>query len=242
MKIVAIIQARMGSERLPDKVMRHIGNDPVIGHVIKRVRKINNLNDIVVATTNLFEDQRIVDYCRDIDVNCYRGSSNNVLERFYRAALFSSADTVIRITADCPLLDPKVSFETLDLFLRKKSDYVSNVHPPTYPDGMDTEVFTFGSLEIVYKSANKDYQKEHVTPYIYENPDVFKIYNHQSKKDLSGFRFVVDNEDDFTFMQKIYEVYGNSFYTVDHENLVECLIQHPDLKSIKLSGRRNEKY
>ena len=230
----------MGSERLPNKVMKVVGDDTILGHVINRVVKIKQVSEIMVATTTLPEDQSIFDYCTNRNVKCYRGNSKNVLDRFYRAALATSAEAIMRITADCPVLDPDVSYKVLDLFLRKECDYASNVLPPTYPDGMDTEVFSFETLESAFRSSTNSYQKEHVTPYIYQNPHLFKILNLESEKDLSSFRLVVDTKEDFNFIKKIYEVLGDSFYTVNHKELIKFVTQHSDLKYIKLSSKRNE--
>ena len=230
----------MGSERLPNKVMEVVGDDTILGHVINRVIQIKQINEIVVATTTLPEDQSIFDYCTNRNVKCYRGNSKNVLDRFYRVALATSADAIMRITADCPVLDPGVSYKILDLFLRKECDYASNVHPPTYPDGMDTEVFSFETLQSAFHSSTDSHQKEHVTPYIYQNPHLFKILNLESEKDLSAFRLVVDTKEDFNFIKKIYEVLGDSFYTANHKEIVKFVTQHPDLKCITLSGNRNE--
>tara|TARA_Y100000590_G_C15662522_1_gene993237 strand:+ start:590 stop:1327 length:738 start_codon:yes stop_codon:yes gene_type:complete len=242
MKTVAIIQARMGSERLPGKVLKVLGTHSLLGHVIKRVKRIKKLDDLVIATTKLTEDKQIIKTALKYNVRYFRGSENNVLERFYQAAYDSSADVIIRITADCPLLDPSISEKVLFPILQKKYDYSCNTQPATFPDGMDTEAFTFETLKKVYYSSTEDYQKEHVTPLIYENPKTFNIYNYKSEKDLSKYRFVIDNEDDFHFLQSIYDILGNDFYEINHFELVKLIINNTKLNSIKLSGRRNEKF
>ena len=147
MNKVAIIQARMGSERLPGKVLKKIGNDTVLGHVINRVKKIKNIDNIVVATTKLKTDNKIEEYCTKSNVKFFRGDNKNVLKRYYDTAKYFSADIIIRITADCPLIDPELCYKTIKPILNNYYDYTSNIHPPSFPDGMDIEALTFKTLK-----------------------------------------------------------------------------------------------
>ena len=242
MNTVAIIQARMGSERLPGKVLKKIGNETVLSHVINRVTKIKHIDNVVVATTKLKTDNKIEEYCTKSNINFFRGDSENVLKRYYEAAKYFSADIIIRITADCPLIDPELCYKTIKPILNNYYDYTSNIHPPSFPDGMDIEALTFETLKKTFNESTKNHQKEHVTPYIYENPTKFKIFNYESIIDLSKFRFVIDNEEDYKVMQKIYKLLGKHFYDINYKELVKYKLTNKNLINVNLTGKRNESY
>ena len=174
-KVVAIIQARMGSTRLPGKVLLELAGRTMLGRVVRRVRLAGLVDEVVVATTNAPADDPIVDECRRLPVACFRGSEHDVVERYHRAAAAYRADVVVRITADCPLIDPEVTDHVIRAFLQHRPDYASNTLHRTYPRGLDTEVFTAAALARACHEASEPYQRTHVTPYIYQHPEYFRL-------------------------------------------------------------------
>lgn len=206
MKIVAIVQARMGSTRLPGKVMRTILDKPVILWDIDRISSSMSIDEIVIAIPygdeNDIIESTIKQYNRKIVI--IRGSENDVLDRYYKAAVQTKADGVIRITSDCPLIDPTVIDMVVNEFLNTDCDYCSNTLKLTYPRGMDTEIFTFKALERTWNEAKKDYEREHVTPYIREHPNIFKLHNVSNEEDLSRLRLTLDTKEDFELITHIY--------------------------------------
>jgi spore coat polysaccharide biosynthesis protein SpsF len=174
MKVVAIIQARMGSSRLPGKVLTDICGETMLARVVDRVRRSKLINEVMVATTDQAADDAIVAECKKFSVPVSRGDQDDVLSRYFRAAQLSKAEIVVRITSDCPLIDPEVVDKTIAAFLEKRPDYASNCLQRTYPRGLDTEVISFTALSRAWQIAHKSYEREHVTPYIIEHPEDFK--------------------------------------------------------------------
>lgn len=202
MKIVAIVQARLGSTRLPNKVMKEVNGIPLIQILLTRLSKSKKINQIILATSIKKENEPLVSFVEGLGYSVYRGSEQNVLERYYLAAKQSGADVVIRITGDCPLIDPAVVDEVITEFLNAGVDYSSNINPPTYPDGLDTEVFSFSALERAYLEATLDREREHVTPYIRES-STYKKSNVSFSEDHSAERWTVDEPADFQLITKI---------------------------------------
>ncbi|GAI87236.1 unnamed protein product, partial [marine sediment metagenome] len=190
MNIIAIIQARIGSTRLPRKVLMELEGKTVLEHVIERVKRSNLINDVVVATTILKDDLEIVKLCSNIGISVYCGSEENVLDRYYQTVRLFKAEHIVRITSDCPLMDPKIIDEAINLHLRKKADYTSNTIKETYPDGQDVEIFTFEALKKAWKNVNLASEKEHVTPYIRKNQS-FKIVSLEYEKNLFHKRWTL---------------------------------------------------
>lgn len=241
-KVVAIIQARMGSTRLPGKVMMNILDKPMLWHVISRVKHSNILNDIVIATTTLNEDKRILEFASEMGIKSYAGSKDDVLDRFYRAAMITNADVIVRITADCPLSDPKVIDEVVLFYLNNDFDYVSTSIEPTYPDGIDVEVFGFDVLKKAWNEAKLPSEREHVTPFIWKNPGIFKIQNYKYNENISYMRWSVDEKCDLEFIIEIYKkLYheGNIFYI---EDIIKILEKYPELMYMNRGIIRNEGY
>ncbi|TFH46832.1 MAG: acylneuraminate cytidylyltransferase [ANME-2 cluster archaeon] len=241
-KVVAIIQARMGSTRLPGKVMTEIAGKPMLYHVINRVMHAKELDDVVIATTNLKEDSQILDIAPEMGVRSYAGSENDVLDRYYQAAIISEADVIVRITADCPLADPIVIDKVVRYFLINDFDYVGTSIIPTYPDGIDVEVFSFTSLKKAWSEAKLSSEREHVTPYIWKNPNIFRIGNLKNYTNISYMRWSVDEQCDIKFVREIYyKLYneGEMFYMEDILNLLK---KHPELMDINNGIIRNEGY
>ena len=204
MKIVAIVQARMGSSRLPGKVMKEICETPLIELLLERLAKSKRIDQIILATSTAPGNKPLVDHVRGLGYMVFQGSENNVLERYYQAAKEAQADVVVRITGDCPLIDPKLVDKILAAYEEKAVDYMSNTRPPSYPDGLDTAVFSFASLVQCYQNASSDFEKEHVVPYIRESGE-FSLGNVSNPVDCSDQRWTVDELHDFEVVTNIFE-------------------------------------
>ncbi len=210
MKTVVIIQARTGSTRLPGKVLADIGGRTMLARVVRRTRRARRLDELVVATTERSADQAIVAECRALEVTVFRGSEADVLDRYFQAARQLGAEVVVRITSDCPLIDPGVVDRVLREFSAAAPDYASNTLKRTFPRGLDTEVMTFEALERAWCEAGEPYQRAHVTPYIYEHPTRFRVLSVTTDFDAGGHRWTVDTTEDLELVRAIYARFGNS--------------------------------
>lgn len=240
--IVAIIQARLGSTRLPGKTLMVIEGDSLLGHLVRRVKASKYVNSIIIATTTKEEDNAIVSFARNNNLEFYRGSEDDVLDRFYKTAIKYDVETIVRVTPDCPLLDPKIMDLVISQYIGGNYDFVCNTMPSTYPDGLDTEVFSFKTLERVWNEAKKPSEREHVTPYIYSHPELFKIYNCTNHINTSGMRWVVDEAADYKFIAEVYKRLhreGEIFYMDD---ILDLLSKHPELNDLNKNIKRNEGY
>lgn len=204
MKLVAIIQARMGSSRLPGKVLKDLGGKTVLARVVSRVRRVKPITEILIATSTASGDDAIVEECNRLAVNVYRGEEHDVLDRYYRAAVSVRAECVVRITSDCPLIDPEISTWVIESFLEKKPDYASNALERSFPRGLDTEVMAMAALQQAWREAREEYQRAHVTPYIYQNPAVFRILALKGNTDYSQHRWTLDTPEDLQFLQAVF--------------------------------------
>ncbi|MCR8744768.1 glycosyltransferase family protein [Romboutsia lituseburensis] len=233
-KVVAIIQARVGSTRLPKKVLKLLKGETVISHVVQRVRQCKCIDGIVIATSLLDKDLEIVEEAKNIGVSYFRGSEQDVLNRYYEASELINADIIVRITSDCPLIDPIVVDEIVKFYINNNYNIVTNAPADltkrTYPRGLDTEIFSFEVLKIANLYASKKYQREHVTPYIYENTD--KIYYYINKKDYSKYRWTLDTEEDFILISKIYDYFYKGEHNFYLDEIVKYMENNPDLYKI----------
>lgn len=222
-KITCIIQARTNSNRLPNKVLLKISNSPIIIHILNRVKKSNYIEQIILATTNNPNDQILLDIANDNQIISFKGNEFDVLDRFYNAAKEYDADPIIRITGDCPLIDPILIDKMLKFFLKNNFDYVSNTLERTFPDGLDVEIFTFATLKKAFSEATWISEREHVTSYIIKNPKLFKLFSYTNIKNLSHLRWCLDEESDYKMLQKIYQEFepGKFFSTTDVLKLLE---------------------
>jgi spore coat polysaccharide biosynthesis protein SpsF len=239
MKIVAIVQARMGSSRLPGKVLKEVAGKPVLWHLINRLRKSKLLNGIVIATTINEIDKPILKLADSMGIDTFSGSEMDVLDRYYQASTKFKADVICRITADCPVIDPRIVDKVIKHFLDGKYDVVFAAH---YPDGIDTEVISYGALEKAWKEARWASEREHVTPYVYKNPDLFRISEVKSEIDLSGYRCTLDENEDLCLIREIYSYLyreGDIFYL---EDILDLYQKYPHLKQINQKIKRNEGY
>jgi spore coat polysaccharide biosynthesis protein SpsF len=231
---IAVIQARMGSTRLRGKVAKHIEGMPMLWHVVNRLEHCLLLDKIVVATSDSEPDNAIEEFCDKYKIECFRGSENDVLDRYYRAAKAYGAGTVVRITADCPLIDPKVVDKTVSAYLSdsKKYDGASNIIKRTYPRGLDTEVVSFECLEKCCQRADKKHHREHVTTYIYENPSEFWLCSVEQDADLSSMRWTVDEEADLRLISEIYKRLYKKDGIFFMGDVLEVMNKEPELAAI----------
>jgi spore coat polysaccharide biosynthesis protein SpsF len=206
--IVAIIQARMRSSRLPGKTLMEIAGRPMLEWVIRRVKRSIQIDLVMVATTTDPSDDPIEVLCKKLETPVFRGSMNDVLDRYYQAAMQLQADIIVRITSDCPLIDPGLIDETIEVLIEKKADFACNRLPPpmkrTYPIGLDVEVVRFDALERAWQEANKNNEREHVMPYIYEEPGRFKVVKIDHAVDYGSMRWTVDTREDLEFVRQIF--------------------------------------
>lgn len=245
MRTVAIIQAHMGSIRLPGKVMKSLCGKSVLGHVIERVKACHLLDDIVIAATISSADDVIIAEAEKYRVKWFRGSEEDVLERYYLAAKEYEAETVVRITSDCPLFDTNVLTEMLQYFNSEqknglKIDYLSNTLTRSYPRGFDIEIFTFATLEKAFKESGKTYEREHVTPYIYKHPELFSLQDKTNDEDLSSYRLTLDTEEDFKLIKEIYITLYKEGEIFSTEKVLQLLKRRPDLAKINAHVEQKE--
>jgi spore coat polysaccharide biosynthesis protein SpsF len=210
MKTLIVVQARTSSTRLPGKVLLPILGKTLLYRMIERLQIVQHPVRIVIATSTLPEDDAIAAEAASMNVACFRGSLNNLLDRHYQAALQYEADVVLKIPSDCPLIDPRIVDRLLDFYFQHEGefDYVSNLHPPTYPDGNDVEIMTMDCLKRTWESASRQLELEHTTPYIWENPDQFRIGNVVWETGLDyamSHRFTIDYGKDYAFIQAVFE-------------------------------------
>lgn len=243
-KVIAIVQARMGSTRLPGKVLMNIEGKTILSHVLDRVKQSKKIDDVIVATTTLEKDNLIVKELEKINCNYYRGSEENVLDRYYNAAKLYKGDIIIRITSDCPLIDPNVIDDMINYYLSHDYFMVSNaglqMENRTYPRGLDTEIFSFKLLEKAWLNSDKNYEKEHVTLYMYENEKNICFF----KKDIdfSKYRLTVDTIEDFNLIKFIYEklyIDKKYFYLDD---IIKLLRENPQLYEINKNIEQKKIY
>jgi len=232
MNIVAIVQARMGSTRLPGKVMMDLLGEPVLVRDINRLRRSQLLDVIVIATTTQPADDQIVSLCKDHGWPYFRGDENDVLDRYYQTAQAFDADVIVRITSDCPMIDPEVVDRVIRVFLDFPGvDYVSNTLPPrTFPRGLDTEVMTFEALEKAWTEDKDPKLREHVTPYIYRNSKKFQIHGVVNETDLSSYRWTLDTPEDLAFIRTVYENFGNDYFS--WKEVLHYLDKNPEIVKI----------
>jgi len=211
-RIVAIIQARMSSTRLPGKVLAEIAGEPMLVRVVERARMAVLVDEVVVATTTDPADDPIEALCLERGYACVRGSNQDVLDRIYQAARLHAAEVIVRLTADCPLIDPGVVDQTVGTFLKSQVDFAANRLPPpwkrSFPIGLDTEVCSSQALERAWKEADKPHQREHVMPYLYEVPGRFRVSIVDCERDYGHLRWTVDTPEDLELLRQIYARFG----------------------------------
>lgn len=242
MKYLVIIQARMGSSRLPNKVLRQLCGKPMLQHIVERVQKSKYVDHIMVATTVKEEDDEIENMCRRMQADCYRGSENDVLDRYYQAANKYQPKNVIRITADCPFIDPTVIDQLIQIHEAGGYDYTSNTLVETYPDGLDTEIFKFSALVKAWEEADLASEREHVTPYI-KFKGQFKRFSVERSPSLADKRWTVDTEADFEVVTQVYNaLYNNQQDIFLMDDILKFLEKHRQIEQLNENIVRNEGY
>ena len=231
----------MGSQRLPGKVLKQVGHQPLLGYVIGQLKRVKAADELVIATSTDAVDEAIVSLCKTLDIPCYRGPLEDVLGRYVEAAHVYQADTVVRICADCPLIDPAVVDAVIAFYNSHRSeyDYVSNCLQRTFPRGQDVEVFSRQALDRIGREAKQAEEREHVTPYFYRHPELFRLGNVFHFQDLSNHRWVVDTQEDFIFISKILEALYPQRPEYGMQDVLRVLESHPDW--IKINAHIQQK-
>ena len=240
MSINIILQARTSSTRLPNKVMKNILGKPMLEHQLLRLKQLKSVDNIIVATSDRGSDDAIEELCHKINVHCFRGSLDNVLERYYNAYLQYPSEHIIRVTGDCPVIDINIIDKVIKLHMSTGADYSSNCSPATLPDGLDIEIFTANALVKSWQQATKPSELEHVTPFIRSHPELFTCKNYYHPTDYSHLRWTVDEPEDFELIQQIFEnLYPhNAFF--DLEDIVDLMVRKPELVNVNRRFKRNE--
>lgn len=228
----------MGSSRLPNKVLMKVnGEQTVLEHVIKQLSFCKSISKIIVATTNLKQDDVIEELVKKLEIDVFRGDSSDVLDRYYQCAKKFSSKVIVRMPADKPLLDPNVVDQVISEFNNNNYDYITTFLPSTFPSGTEVEVFTFSALEKAWKESVLPSEREHVTPYIHKNPEKFQISNFENDIDLSNFRWAVDEKDDLLFVKKIVSKLNKKPILIN--DILNVIKNEPKIFEINLNVNRN---
>lgn len=244
MKVIVVTQARSGSTRLPNKVLKEINNKSLLELHIERIKKANTIDDLFIATTTHSADEQIVNLAKKLSVKCTQGSEQDVLDRFYQTVKNENADFIVRLTSDCPLIDPILLDQVITIAKQKDLDYYSNGLIESFPDGQDIEVFKFSALEKAWNEATLESEREHVTPYIrkhgsFAGGHMFKSENHLSKVNYNKVRLTVDEPNDFLVIQKIVKDLGAN---ESWETYSKYYLENEAIKSLNTNITRNEGY
>jgi spore coat polysaccharide biosynthesis protein SpsF (cytidylyltransferase family) len=240
---VAIIQARLSSSRLPGKIFLEVCGKSLLEHMITRVKRSKKIDELIIATSTNKLDDIIEEWCKHHQIKCFRGPEQDVLKRFKLAKDFINADTIIRLGADSPLIDPKIIDDVLEIYEQNNYDFVSNLFPVdgrTYPDGVNVEVFSSKLLDIADSNAKKPSEREHVTFYFWMQPENFKIFRHDYEKDLSKFRFNLDYLQDFCLIRLVFEELfpKNNYFTLN--DVIDWLNKNPEVFKINSMIESNQ--
>lgn len=242
MDFLCIIQARTGSSRLSGKVLKSIEGKTVLEHVVSRAKKSSMISDVVVATTIEKSDLQIVRLCAEQGIRVFCGSEDDVLDRFYQCAKLLKPDNVIRITSDCPMIDPAIIDMVIQEHIDQKADYTSNSLTESYPDGEDVEVFKFSALTTAWHESALKSEREHVTPYIKKHNEIFKLFSVVSETDFSSKRWTLDKQKDFDFISIIFKALYNNNNYFGMNDILAFLLNNPEVEKINNSIERNEGY
>lgn len=239
MKVSVIIQARMASTRLPGKVMRKVLDKPLLGHMIHRIKYAKNVDDITIATSDDQSNDKMCEYLKELNINTFRGNEDDVLDRFYQAAEKHKFEYIVRLTADCPLIDPAHLDKMIQTFFETGADYI--YQSQEFAEGMDAEVFTFTALEKAHAQAQLRSEREHVTQFFHNNPDSFKIVRLENDTDDSKYRITVDEKEDFLVVKRIIkELYSHESKPFGISEIKTFLDNHPEIFNINCHIIRNE--
>jgi spore coat polysaccharide biosynthesis protein SpsF len=240
--IAGIIQARLGSSRLPGKIMLEACGKSMLELMIERVKRSKKLDKIIIATSTNAQDDKIVEFCKKAKIDCYRGAEDDLLARYKGAADTFGVDTIVRLTSDTPIIDAETIDDTVEAYLKNNYDFVSNCYPMprTYPDGTNVEVFSRNLLNEADRQAKKPSEREHVTFFMWMQPDKYKIFRVDYKRDISKYRLNLDYNEDYSVLKAIFE----NLYPKDHnftmENALEWLDEHPDTYKINSNIKQGQ--
>ena len=239
MNVVAIVQARMESARLPGKVLKDILGKPMLWHLVTRVQKAKYIDDVVIATTVNKEDDSLEEFAVDNNLGIYRGSENDIVDRFFNAGKKYNADIVVRVWGDCPLIDPNLIDKVLLKFINGSYDYADNSHPATYPFGMNFEVYSFKSLERIWNEVDDEFYREYPFEYINANRDSFKTMFDKNEVDLSNINLTVDYIEDFELVTEIFKNLRGDKEPFHLGEILKLLESHPALAEMNQGLARN---
>lgn len=243
MRVNAIIQARCGSTRFPEKVFADIDGKPLLWHVVNRLKYTRKIDEIIVATTKNEKDDVIEKWCENENVCYFRGSENDVLNRYYQAALAFKSDIVVRVTADDPFKEPKVIDEVIEMLIKENLDLVTNNYPPSFPEGLDCEAFTFSTLKKMELEAKDEFEREHVTQYVYRHSDMFRIGNVVSQRQLSEYRWTIDTKEDYEMVKAIYSKRKSDLAGILlMDEILDILNKYPKIADINKNVKRSTMY
>ncbi|MBI3999037.1 MAG: glycosyltransferase family protein [Candidatus Omnitrophica bacterium] len=240
--ILGILQARTTSSRLPQKVLRPILGRPMLARQIERLRRSHAIDKLIVATSTHPTDDPIQSLCEEENIECFRGKLNDVLDRFYQGAQQWKPQHIVRLTGDCPLTDPSLLDQITQFHLQEEADYTSNTLDPTFPEGLDVEVFRSSCLEQAWKEATLPSEREHVTPFITKHPERFKLINFKNTKNLSHLRWSVDEPLDFEVVTRIYEALYTKNSNFSTQDVLAYLQKHKEIVELNAHYVRNEGY
>jgi spore coat polysaccharide biosynthesis protein SpsF len=240
--VLGVLQARCSSSRLPGKVLLPLQGEPMLMRQIERVRRAQSIDRLTVATSTSASDGPLAELCRSRNIDCFRGSLEDVLDRVYRAAERVNPAYVVRLTGDCPLADPAVIDAVVRFCMQGGFDYASNALEPTFPDGLDVEVMTFASLREAWTKARLHSEREHVTPYIYKHDSEFRIGSYKREPDLSALRWTVDEPQDYELVCTIYDALYPSNPSFSTEDVLRLMDARPHMKTSNTRVARNEGY
>lgn len=240
MKVLAILQARVSSSRLPGKVLLPILGEPMLFRQIERIHRAKRIEQLVVATSTDASDDVLASECATRGIYCFRGSLDDVLDRYYHAALGFQPANVVRLTGDCPLTDPELIDRVIGFHLQGAYDFVSNAINPTFPDGLDAVIFRFHILEQAWREARLPSEREHVSLFMKNRPERYRIANYEGSPDRSDMRWTVDEPSDFEFVQSVYSHLYPDKPDFGSEDIYHLLEQRPELQRINSSIGRNE--
>lgn len=240
-QIIAIIQARMGSTRLPGKILLEVEGKTVFERAVERTQLAKAVERVIVAIPDDASNDELAQFCEERGMEFFRGSEGDVLDRYYQTAKSVGAIHIARITSDCPLVDPKVIDHVADEYFKSECDYISTGRMvSSYPDGLDTEIFSFTALERAWKEAKLPSEREHVTPYIWNHPEFFKVETVNYERDLSMLRWTVDEPRDLEFVRRVYHELGENMFSM--EDILKLLERCPEIGAINSNIVRNSGY
>lgn len=240
-RALGILQARMSSTRLPGKVLKKINGLPMLQIQLERIKRASSINQLIVATSLNVDDQPIYDFCKQTQTDVFRGSLENVFDRFSKIIEEHDGNYVIRLTGDCPLFMPDLCDEMFTQFLSKDFDYYSNTLKPTYPDGLDIEIFKKSAFEELKRNYLTAQELEHVTLGFYSRQNQFKCGNHENTYDLSNLRWTVDTQEDFEFISWVYAKFRGSEAQIEMSDILRLLESEPEMSNIDSGFQRNSK-